>query len=174
MQQKITSTTTKGFIVGLIMIVLTLGLTFSGIAVDSPVKWLSYIVFIVGVVISINHYGKQINYNATFGNYFAHGFKISALVTIIMIVYSIIFIYTFPEFKEQALDAAKKQMQANKNISENDMEKGIEMTKRFFMIGMIGGILLFYLITGAIASLIGAAITKKDPRPLEDLNQIGQ
>ena len=46
------------------------------------------------------------------------------------------------------------------------------MTKRFFMVGMIGGILLFYLITGAVASLIGAAITKKDPRPFEDLNQM--
>ena len=40
------------------------------------------------------------------------------------------------------------------------------------MVGMIGGILLFYLIIGAIASLIGAAVTKKDPRPFEDLNQI--
>ena len=89
-----------------------------------------------------------------------------------MIVYSVIFITAFPEFKEQALDAARKQMQSNKNISEENMEKGIEMTKRFFIVGMIGGILLFYLITGAIASLIGASITKKDPRPFEDLNQI--
>ncbi len=174
MQQKITSTITKGFIVGLIMIVLTLGLTFSGMAVDSPVKWLSYIVFIAGVVISINQYGKQINYNATFGNYFAHGFKISALVTIIMIAYSVIFISMFPEFKDQAIDAARKAMQSRKDISEEDVDKGIEMTKRFFMVGMIGGILLFYLITGTIASLIGAAITKKDPQPFQDINQIGE
>lgn len=170
MEQQVTSTITKGFVIGLVMIAITLGMTFSGMAVDSPLKWLSYIIFIVGVVIAISLYGKQINYNSTFGNYFAHGFKISALVTIIMIAYSVIFISVFPEFKEQALDAARKQMQSNKNISEENMEKGIEMTKRFFMIGMIGGILLFYLITGAIASLIGAAITKKDPQPFQDLN----
>ncbi|MDB5222087.1 MAG: hypothetical protein JWN83_754 [Chitinophagaceae bacterium] len=170
MEQKITSTITKGFVIGLVMIAITLGMTFSGMAVDSSLKWLSYIIFITGVVIAISQYGKQINYNSTFGNYFAHGFKISALVTIIMIAYSVIFISVFPEFKEQALDAARKQMQSNKNISEDNMEKGIEMTKRFFMIGMVGGILLFYLITGAIASLIGAAITKKHPQPFQDLN----
>jgi uncharacterized membrane protein (DUF485 family) len=168
MQQKVTSTVTKGFIIGLLMIVLTLGITFAGLAFNNSVKWLTYLVFIAGVVIAVRQYGKEIDYNSSFGNYFAHGFKISALVTIMMIAYSVIYISLFPEFKELALDEARKQMQSNKNISEEGMEKGIEMTKRFFMIGMIGGILLFYLITGAIASLIGAAITKKDPRPFGD------
>ena len=170
MEQKVTSTVTKGFVIGLVMIAITLGMTFSGIAMNSPLKWLSYIIFIVGVIIAINQYGKQINYNSTFGNYFAHGFKIAALVTVIMIVYSVIFITVFPEFKEQALDEARKQMRSRKDLSEENMEKAIDMTKRFFMVGMIGGILLFYLITGAIASLIGAAITKKDPQPFQDLN----
>ena len=170
MEQKVTSTVTKGFVIGLVMIAITLGMTFSGIAMNSPLKWLSYIIFIVGVIIAINQYGKQINYNSTFGNYFAHGFKIAALVTVIMIIYSVIFITVFHEFKEQALDEARKQMRSRKDLSEENMEKAIDMTKRFFMVGMIGGILLFYLITGAIASLIGAAITKKDPQPFQDLN----
>lgn len=170
MQEKATTTVTKGFVIGLLMIAITLGITFSGLAFNNTVKWLTYIVFIAGVVIAIKQYGQQVDYNSTFGNYFAHGFKISALVTIMMIAYSIIFISIFPEFKEQALEEARKQMQSNKNISQESMEKGIEITKRFFMIGMVGGILIFYLITGAIASLIGAAITKKNPRPLEDIN----
>lgn len=169
MQQKITSTVTKGLVIGLVMIVITLGITFSGMAFDSTLRWLTYIVFIVGVVIAIKQYGQQINYNSTFGNYFAHGFKISALVTIIMIAYSVLFIAMFPEFKEQALEEAKKQMQANKNVSAESMEKGIDITKRFFMIAMIGGILFFYLVTGAIASLIGAAVTKKDPKPFQEI-----
>lgn len=170
MEQKATSTVTKGFVIGLVMIVITLGLTFSGLAFDSNVRWLTYIIFIVGVIIAIRHYGQQINYNSTFGNYFAHGFKISALVTIIMIAYSVIFISLFPEFKEEALAEARKQMQSDKNISAESMEKGIDIAKRFFMIGMIGGILFFYLVTGAIASLIGAAITKKDLQPFQDIN----
>lgn len=169
MEQKATSTVTKGFVIGLVMIVISLGLYFTGLAFDTSVRWLTYIIFIIGVVIAIKQYGQQVNYNSTFGNYFAHGFKISALVTIIMIAYSVIFIAIFPEFKEQALDEARKQMQSNKNISPESLDKAIDMTKRFFMIGMIGGILLFYLITGAIASLIGAAITKKDPKPFQDL-----
>jgi hypothetical protein len=168
MEQKVTSTVTKGFVIALVMIVISLGIYFAGLAFDKYVKWLTYIVFILGVVIAIKQYGQQIDYNSTFGNYFAHGFKVSALVTIMMIAYSVIFFSAFPDFKQQALDAARNEMQSDKNISQETLEKSLELTKRFFMIGVVGSVLFFYLITGAVASLIGAAITKKDPRLLQD------
>lgn len=172
MEQKSTSTVTKGFIIGLVIIAVTLGLSFSGMDMNSSLRWLPYLIFCIGIVLSISLYGKQVQHNSTFGNYFAHGFKISALVTIIMIAYTVIFISVFPEFKEKGLDAAREAMREQKSMSEEEINTGIEMTKRFFMVGLIGGILLFYIMTGAIASLIGAAVTKKDPRPLDDLNQI--
>lgn len=172
MQQKPTSTVTKGFVIGLVIIAVTLGLSFSGMDMNSSLRWLPYVIFMVGIVLSINQFGKQVNYNSTFGNYFAHGFKISALVTIIMIAYTVIFISAFPEFKEKGLEAARKAMEEQKTMSEDEINTGIEMTKRFFMVALIGGVLLFYIITGCIASLIGAAVTKKDPRPLDDVNQI--
>ena len=61
---------------------------------------------------------------------------------------------------------------SEKNLSEDQVEQALNMTKKFFMVFLIGGALLGYLIVGAIASVIGAAITKKDPHPLEDINQI--
>ena len=79
----------------------------------------------------------------------------------------------FPEFKEKAMDEARKSM-SSKNLSEEQVEKALDITKKLFMVFLIGGALLGYLLFGAIASLIGAAVTKKDPRPLEDINQIGQ
>jgi hypothetical protein len=173
MQQKITSTTVKGFIIGLIMIALSLTVSFLGLQSNSIFQWLGYGIFLIGIILAISQYGKQLNYNSKFGDYFAHGFKVSAVVTLLMIVFLIIFMTVFPEFKDKAMDEARKGM-TTKNLSEEQIEKAIDITRKFFMVFLIGGALLGYLLFGAIASLIGAAITKKDPQPFQDINQIGE
>ncbi|HEV2830736.1 MAG TPA: DUF4199 domain-containing protein, partial [Hanamia sp.] len=115
------------------------------------------------------------NYNATFGNYFSHGFKVAALVTAIMIIYFIIFILLFPEFKEKAIDEARKSMQEKNNLNEEQIKAGLDMTRKFFMAFLIGGTLVGYLFFGALSALIGAALTKKEPNKFAgDINQIGQ
>lgn len=175
MEQTITTTSTKGFVIGLILIVLALGTYLANIKVNGPVQWLGYAVYVVGIMWSIKSYGKQINYNSTFGNYFAHGFKVAAMVTAIMIIYIIIFIVLFPSFKEEAIDQARKSMQEKNNLTPDQINQGLEMTRKFFMVFLVGGTLIGYLIIGSLASLIGAAITKKEPNKfVDDVNQIGQ
>jgi len=162
-----TSTITKGLIIALLMIVSGLAFYFSGIDLNSPLRWLTYCIFVIGVILAIMQYGKQIDHNATFGNYFAHGFKISAAVTVIMIIYIVVFVLLFPDFKEKALDEARKAMDA-RGGSEEQKVQAVEMTKKLFMVFLVAGTLIYNLIVGVIASLIGAAVTKKNPRPLED------
>ena len=51
----------------------------------------------------------------------------------------------------------------------------MEMFKRFFWVGMIAGILISFAILGALGSVIGAAVAKKNPNAFQDdVNQIGQ
>jgi hypothetical protein len=52
------------------------------------------------------------------------------------------------------------------------MDKAIEISRKFFTTFLIAGTLVGYLIFGAIASLIGAAITKKNPNNFQQ--EIGQ
>jgi hypothetical protein len=162
-----TSTITKGLIIALIMIISSLAVYFSGVDMNSPVKWLNYCILIAGVIFSIIQYGKEIDHNATFGNYFAHGFKVTATVTVIMIVYIIVFILLFPDFKEKALTEAAKNMD-KQNISEEQKSTALDITRKMFTVAVIGGTLLGNIIIGAIGALIGAAVTNKNPRPLQD------
>ena len=124
MNQAVTTPATKGLVLGLILIIIALTTYFSGVKMDGGIQWLGYIIFLIGIVICIAQYGKQINYASTFGSYFAHGFKISAIVTIIMIIYVVVFIILFPEFKDKAMEEARKNMQS-KNLSEEQMDKAI-------------------------------------------------
>ncbi|MEO6638268.1 MAG: DUF4199 domain-containing protein [Ginsengibacter sp.] len=173
MEQNITTTTSKGLVIGLIMVVVAIAIYFLNIDINGPSKWVSNIIFVGGIIWSVNNYGKQVNYNASFGNYFAHGFKVSAVVTCIMIIYLVIFMLLFPEFKERAMEQARAQMEKGGKMNADQINQAITLTRKFFMAFAIGGTLIGLLIFGSLASLVGAAITKKDLRPLtDDINQI--
>ncbi len=167
MEQTVTTTTTKGIIIGLILIVIAIATYFASVDMNGPTKWISNVIFVIGIIWAVNNYGKQINYNATFGNYFAHGFKVTAVVTAIMILYLVIFITVFPEFKDKAMDEARAQMEKGGKMSSEQITQAITITKKFFMVFAIGGTLIGYLIFGALAALIGAAITKKEPNTMQ-------
>jgi uncharacterized membrane protein len=175
MNKTITTTTTKGLLIGLVLVVISIATYLSGIDVNSPVKYLSFIIFIAGILWSISNYGKQIDYNSTFGNYFSHGFKISALVTLIMIAFIVLLFFIFPEQKEKALEESKKAMQAQKNLTDEQINTYLQTVSKFYNVIAIGFTLFSYLFIGAIASLIGAAITKKQPNQfVEDVNPTKQ
>jgi hypothetical protein len=61
---------------------------------------------------------------------------------------------------------------AKKGMTQEQINMGISMYKKFFTVSAIGGTLVIDLIIGVIASLIGAAIAKKNPRPQSTLNNI--
>ncbi|MEP6628034.1 MAG: DUF4199 domain-containing protein [Ginsengibacter sp.] len=175
MEQPITTTSAKGVVIALILVVLSLAAYFLDMKANGPLQWLGYVVFIGGIIWSVMSYGKQINHNSTFGNYFAHGFKVGALVTAIMIIFTVAFVFIFPDIKEKAIDEARKSMESKNNLTQEQITAGLDMTRKFFMVFLVGGTLLGYLFFGALAALIGAGVTKKEPNNFAgDINQIGQ
>jgi hypothetical protein len=174
MQQNVTTSATKGIVLSLILIVIALATYFLNMNQSSSLQYISYVVFIAGIIWSVTSYGKQIDHNSTFGKYFTHGFKTAATVTVIMVIYVIIFVTLFPDMKEKAMEAARKSMEAKGNLTPDQINQALGITQKFFTVFLIAGTLVGYLIFGAIASLIGAGITKKNPRPFEnEINQIG-
>ena len=172
MEQKITSPATKGIVISLILIVLSLISYFMDLSQNKPLQWVGYIVFIAAIIWSVYSYGQQVNYNSTFGNYFSHGFKVTAIVTVLMVIFTVILILLFPDIKEKGMEVARNKMEAKGNLTSEQITQALSITQKFFMIIVIVSSLLGYLFFGAIASLIGAGITKKDLRPEHEINQI--
>src|SRR5688572_3425319 len=164
-EQKPISAVMKGVIISLLLIVLSLIAYFTGQDTASWNRWLTNLILFAGIIWACISYGKQLNNNVTFGNVFAHGFKVSAIVTLISIFFTILFFLFFPEVKEKALEMARAEMEKGGKASDEQIDQAIDITRRFFYVMAIGFIMFAYMIVGTIASLIGAAITKKDPRP---------
>ena len=171
MEKKVMSHITKGLIIALIGIVIGVAGYLGGLEQQSWFRWLSTIITCAGIIWGCVYYANQLDGRVTFGNIFAHGFKISVVITLITIVYLVLAMTVlFPEMKDKALETARQEMEKGGKMSEEQIEQGIEMTKKFFMPFVLGAVLFGTLIAGAIASLIGAAIAKKKPiNPLDQL-----
>lgn len=154
---------TAGLIIAALLVVYSIIVNFMGLTQNQYLGLLQYALIIGGLTYFVNQWGKAHDYTLSFGNLFAYGFKATAVFTIINIVFLIIFFLIFPEMKEKTFEMAREQMEKNPQVTEDQIEQGIDIARRFFWVGLIGGTMFFMILIGAIGSLIGAAITKKRP-----------
>lgn len=152
-----------GLIIAALLVVYSIIVQFMGLAQNQYLGLVQYALIIVGLIYFVTLWGKAHEYTLSFGNLFAYGFKATAVFTIINIVFLIIFFLVFPEMKEKSFEMAREQMEKNPNVSEDQIEQGIDIVRKFFWVGLIGGTMFFMILIGAIGSLIGAAVTKKRP-----------
>jgi hypothetical protein len=154
-----------GLLIAGIVIVLSMVLMLFSKGTQQPGGgWASYLIIIGGLIYFINQYGKSNNYHLGFGDLFSYGFKATAVYTVLFVGFLILFSVLFPDFKANAIESARTQMENQKGISEDQLEKSIQMVEKYFWIFAIGGTMLGFVIVGAIGSLLGAAITKKQPK----------
>jgi len=163
MEKKVTSYLTKGLIISLILIILSILFFVTGVDQATWSKWLSVLVLVGGVIWACLSYGRQMDNRVSFGNVFGHGFKVAAVITVLSLVFTIIFLTVFPEIKEKALEVARTDMEKTGKLTDEQIDDQIAMVRRLFFVFAIVGVVVIDLFCGAIAALIGAAIAKKEP-----------
>ncbi|MEO0001822.1 MAG: hypothetical protein RL766_1868 [Bacteroidota bacterium] len=130
---------------------------------NQSLTWISY-VFMIGLLIYfIREFGKANENNKTFGELFSFGFKASAFATIILLAFQVIFNLLFPETQERIMEISREKMAEDPRVTDEQIEMALSFTKKFYLVFLIAGTIFSTLIFGAIGSLIGAAVTKKNP-----------
>lgn len=131
---------------------------------NQKLGWISSAAMIIALVFFIREYGNSKNNQLGFGELFSFGFKASAFATILILVFQVVFNLIFPEMQDKMLEITREKiLEKNPQTPDEQIEMAISFTKKFFWPFVIGGTILSTLIMGAIGSLIGAAITKKNP-----------
>jgi len=168
MKKKSTDFMGKAILLSLILIILNLIGGFAHLQFETWFKWLPSIIILIAIIIFCIQYGKQETDGMTFGKAFGYSFKISLVVSILIAIYGLISIlFIFPEFTEQALQQARASLEAKGNLTEDQIDQGMNMTKKFMQpIPVTIFAFLGTLFFCTIASLLGAAFTKKsEPEP---------
>ena len=152
----------KALLISLLLIVVDLIGGFAHLRFTSWFKWISTIVILVSLIYAGINYGKQHDL-VTFGKVFGYCFKISLLISAFMLVYTLISIYViFPEFTDQALQNAREGMEAKGGLTEEQIDAGMAMTKKFMQpvpLAIFSFVATLFICT--IGSLLGAAFAKK-------------
>jgi drug/metabolite transporter (DMT)-like permease len=163
MEKKISSPVTVGIVLSLILVVFTVVTYLTGLYTQSWAQYAGLVILFVGVFWAVLNHGKEKNHEVTFGNLFAFGFKVAAVAACIVIIYSILSGYIFPDMKDKFIEIAKQKALQNPNANAEQVEKGMEMFAKNYNLFIIIGIIFWYLIIGIVTSLIAAAVAKKNP-----------
>ena len=121
--------------------------------------------FLAGIIWACVNYSNQLNANVTFGNLFAHGFKTTAVITAIVLIYTILaFKILFPDMVDKSIEMTRQKLEASGKATDSQIEQQTTMMKDHFTLFAVVGVVIGFAILGLISSLIGAAIAKKKPQ----------
>ena len=153
----------KGIVLSLILIVINLIGGFAHLQFESWFGWISTIVQVIAIIIFCIQFGKQQTDGVTFGKVFGYGFKVALVISVIVAIYTLLSILLiFPEFTDQAIQHARTSMEAKGNLTEDQIDQGLAMTKKFLQpVPITIFAFLGSLFFGTIAALLGGAFTKK-------------
>ena len=160
-----------GLMISSLLVILTIGTRYASPGQQSMMQTLAIVIMVGGIVAFVNLYGKAKNNQVTFGNLFVYGFKITAIITLVVILCNVVFYLSFPELKAKILEASRQTMVAEGKKTDAEIEEVLKAARNGFWVYMAGSILFIYAIIGAVASLAGAAVTKKVPvNPVDQLD----
>ena len=164
MEKQITSHIIKGAILGGFSILFSIIIYVFNLYSVTWLSWISYAVIVGGIIYGNILYANQNNNNVSFGNIFAHGFKTTAVLIVISVVYTLLSLKVlFPDMIDKIIDMSRIEMEKNPKMTDEIIEQAITMTRKFFIPFAVGGVLIGTGFMGAIGSLIGAGLAKKNP-----------
>lgn len=159
---------TWALILGLAEIVFSLILSLTNQFENRTLGWVMYIIMGTIAYIAVRKIRNQeLNGFVSFGKAFGMGFQIIFYAGIIATVYTFFYFkYINPEMINQMLQTAEQRM-IERGMPDDQIEAGLKYSRMFMTPGMMAmwG-LIGSAITGAILSLIIAAVCRKENKEL--------
>ncbi len=150
-----------GILTGLAGIVLSLALNVTKMH-DSGLKWMSLVIMVGGLWMAHAEYKKQHGGFLEYSQGLSIGMVLSGLYGVLTAIFT--YVYTSfidPTLMTTQLETARAQMEAKGNMTEEQIDQGMNMAAKFMSPGaLFFMIIISSLIMGLILSLIMSAITK--------------
>ncbi|MFD1872308.1 DUF4199 domain-containing protein [Hymenobacter bucti] len=154
-----------GLLTGLVSVIISFLLNVTHLE-QSPAKWLTLVVLIVGVILAQKAYRRA---NGDFMSY-GQGLGVGMVLTAVSSVLSAIFSYVYvalidPEMPARILEKGRADLEARGNMTDAQIDQAMHWTAMFVQgpalvgIALVGGLIL-----GLLVSLITSAVLK-NPKP---------
>jgi len=123
------------------------------------------ILLVFGVVIwACIFYAKQMQGQVSYGNVFAHGFKVTAGIAALLAIYIFVSVkFIYPEIIDLTIEQSRIEMEKVGKLTTDQIDEYLKLTRNNFLSFSIGFSIFFIALVGVIGSLIGAGFAKKNP-----------
>jgi len=152
-------------------IVITYAFEFLNVDPQSPAKYCTYIPFIIFMLLAQKEYKDIKGGYLTFGEGFSSGFRYALFAGLLLAVFTYLYLAVLsPGVWQKILETTRTQLE-DKNMPAEQIDKAMQITSKYGPIFGAFGSAVSYAIFGAVLSLIGAAIMKKERSPFDIANQ---
>jgi hypothetical protein len=151
----------KGTITAALMIGIALAIYYSGMPASSPLQYLIYAVYGLGIVWTIVAYSNSENFTGKFWDKFNQGFRCFIIVTLIMVVFTGIFSKMHPEFAEEAARYYKEDLVKSNSKTPDEIESATIKYKNGYTMLLVYSSIFGYLIIGAFVTAVTSALVTR-------------
>ena len=153
----------KGLITGTVMVAMALFFFYVlKKPIESNVQYIIYGIYSAGIIWAVLDFKKTAAGSEKFKDYFAAGFKMFVIVTLIMVLFVFIFFYFNPQISDAKFTENTKLLLQEGNHTPAEIEKNSAQMKSIFLPMMLGITTFAYLFLGAlITSLTAAFVSQK-------------
>ncbi len=148
--------TYKGLIVGILMIVVSFVIYLTKGNFENKLQYIVYSLYVGGIVWTMIDFKKRTTVVSRFKDFFAQGFKFFIVVTLLIVLFNIIFILMHPELKDQMIALMQKDLAGAKDLVQNDIDNRIASARKMYLPAHIMGAIFGYLVIGALVSAVTA------------------
>jgi len=155
-----------GLITGAVIIVYNLLLYIANLYMNQALGWVAYLFLVGGMVWGTLEYRKKLEGGfLTYGQAFSSCFFIGMIAGILAIIYMFFYVkYINPGIVNEIMEQSRQKLQ-EKNLTEDQIEAGLEWTRKFTTPGIMTVFgLIAYAFFSALLGLIASIFLKKvDP-----------
>jgi hypothetical protein len=161
MQLKL-SPAVKGLITALIMIATALIIDAQKDTADPRIQYLIFIIYGIGIIWTLLSFRSSTSFTGRFMELFGQGFRCFIIVTLVMVIFTAVFIRMHPEFAEQEAAYQKEQLIKTKDKTPVEIDDLVAKVKKQYPVRYISASIFGYLIVGAaITAAASALLTRR-------------
>jgi hypothetical protein len=161
------SPTVKGLIIGMCMIGVSLYIYAAYGNFENNLQYITYALYIGGLLWTLVSFSKQ-EVLKTFKTYFSQGFKFFIVVTMLMVLFTIIFSNLNPVLKEEMAINYREELIKSGNKTPAEIENLVLQTKEYYTVMITSMAIFGYLFIGTLfttlLSLLLITLTKNNRR----------
>lgn len=152
---------TFGLATGLAMVIYNLALRLAKVPDTSWLNFMVLAIYMIGVLWFCYAFGKNQHNDTSFGGMFKGGFRMVAIVVIVLVMAALLTIAIDPNIKQEIMNNNLTALIAAKK-SQKEIDDAMKLAKDNFTLMIIMNAVFTNIFYGVIFTLLGAAIFRKN------------